>query len=125
MAKRILPFTVTTGTQFTPANPQVTPLSFASADVVQIDIMVPPGPAGFLGFYVGNGGGQFIPEGQGIWITPDDVYLTFPIEGAPDNGNWSLVSYNLGNYSHTIYLFFHVNNLDLSQGSSFSAPIGL
>lgn len=125
MAQRILPFTVTTGTQYTPDSPLHTPLTFESADVVQIDIMVPPGPSGFLGFYVGNGGGQVIPEGENIWITPDDVYLNFIVEGMPNNGNWELVSYNQGNFSHTLYLYFHVNNLQVSAGIGLSAPIGL
>ena len=125
MAERILPFTVQTGVHITPQNPQFTNLKFASADVVQVDVMVPPGPSGFLGFYIGNGGGQVIPEGENIWITPDDVYLTFTMEGLPNNGNWQLVSYNLGNYTHTIYLYFHVNNLSVSQGSSFSSPVSL
>lgn len=125
MAQRIIPFTVSTGAGITRDNPQITNLQFTSADVTQIDIMVPPGPSGFLGFHVDNGGGQYIPEGSNIWITPDDVYLSFPVESAPNNGNWQLVTYNNGNYSHTLYLFFHVNNLSLTSGSSFSAPIGL
>jgi len=125
VAERLLPFTVETGTQYTKTSPLVTDLTFPSADVVQIDIMVPPGPSGFLGFYIGNGGGQVIPEGENIWITPDNVYLHFPLEGLPNNGNWQLVSYNTGSYTHTLYLFFHVNNLNASQGSSFSTPVSL
>lgn len=125
MAQRVIPFTVTTGAGITPSNPQVTNLQFAPADVVQIDIFVPPGPAGFLGFFIGNGGGQFIPEGIGKFITPDDVYLKFPTEGAPNNGNWSVTTYNQGNYTHTLYLFFHVNNLVSSESIASSSPIGL
>lgn len=125
MAQRVIPFTVITSTGITPSNPQTTNLTFDPADVVQIDIMVPPGPSGFLGFYIGNGGGQFIPEGIGEWITPNDVYLTFPVEGGPNNGNWDLVSYNQGNFAHTVYLFFHVNNLAANVSVGVSAPIGL
>lgn len=125
MAQRILPFTVETGTQYTPTAPLTTDLTFPSADVIQVDIMVPPGPSGFLGFYLGNGGGQVIPEGIGQWITPDDVYLSFQMEGLPNNGNWQFVSYNTGNYSHTVYLYLHVNNLNQVQGASFSTPVSL
>lgn len=125
MAQRILPFTVTTGTQYTPQNPLTTNLSFQSADVIRIDIMVPPGPSGFLGFHLDNGGGQVIPEGEDVWITPDDVYLSFTVEDMPNNGNWQLVSYNQGNYSHTIYIYLHVNNLQLNTGIGTSVPIGL
>lgn len=125
MAKRILPFTVLTPAGTTLANPQTTQITLGSVQPVQIDIMIPPGPAGFLGFYIGNGGGQYIPEGDGNFITPNNLYLSYPVDEAPDNGNWTVVSYNTGKYNHTIYLYFHCNNLSVSNGPAFGSPIGL
>lgn len=125
MAKRIIPVTVTTPAGTAQANPQSTAINLGSVQVNQIDILIPPGPAGFLGFYIGNGGGQYIPEGTNTFITPNNLYLSFPVDEAPDNGNWTVVSYNTGKYVHTIYLYFHCNNLDLSGGPSFGSVIGL
>lgn len=125
MAQRIIPFTVLVNPGTTPTTPLAHPLNFGPADVVQIDVMVPPGPAGFVGFFIGNGGGQYVPEGAGQFITPDDKYLMFPVDGAPNNGNWNVTAYNTGNYPHTLYVYFHVNNLTVAEANALATPIGL
>lgn len=125
MAQRIIPFTVQVNPGSSPAAPVAHALNFGAADVVQIDVMVPPGPAGFVGFFVGNGGGQYVPEGIGEYIVADDKYLIFPVEGGPNNGNWNVTAYNQGNYTHNLYVYFHVNNITLTQAAASATPIGL
>lgn len=125
MAQRVVYFSATVTPSATPASPQTFPMTFNPADVERIDVKIPAGPSGNVGFYIGYGGGQFIPEGTANWIIPDNDYLSFPLVDAPNGGNWSLVGYNLGNYNHTIYVTFLLNNLAAQTIASLSPAIGL
>ena len=96
-------------------------VTFPSRVVSQINIKVPPGPRGQVGFAIGNSGMPVIPATIGTWIVTDDEEIQFPLVGYWDSGSWEVFAYNLGNYQHTLYLTFL---LDLvSSPSSTVAPI--
>lgn len=125
MAERVIPLTcvVQAGTLITA--PQSFPLVFAAANVERIDVRVPPGPAGTVGFSINYGGGNFIPEGDGNWIIADNDYLSWPLVNAPDGGNWTVKAYNTDVINHTLYFHFLVNNLVNLSASPSTGLIGL
>lgn len=110
MATRILQFKCAI-----PANTLVTapvsiPLSMDNWVVERIDLDVPPGPAGLMGFQIYNNGVAWIPYGDGEWIVWDDVKDTYYLTDQPTASGWSLEGYNTdASYSHAVTLRFHVS----------------
>lgn len=125
MAQRVLQLTCVIPAGTAIASPAVFPLQFPAADVERIDVRIPPGPSGLVGFSINHGGGNFIPEGSGNWIIGDDDRFQWPLDGAPNNGNWQIVAYNTDIISHTIYVSFNVNDLVVVSMPSYGSAIGL
>lgn len=118
MAQRVIPLTCTIPAKTPIATPVHFPLVFPSADVERIDTRIPPGPSGLMGFAVNYGGSNYLPDPPGTWIIANNDYIQWPLTDAPNGGNWDVSGYNLDVIDHTVYLFFHVNNL-----TAVSAPI--
>lgn len=110
MATRIEPFAVTTPAGTAIVAYQVTPLPFREGDVTRIEIVVPPGPSGLVGFRVAHSGQSVVPYTDERWIVTDDEKLTWELTNLPHGEAWELWSYNLDVYDHTIYLRIHVND---------------
>lgn len=99
---------------FSPVIPAGTPvsagwsadLSFPARVVDRIQVRVPPGPRGAVGFAIGSAGTSIIPYNPGEWIITDDESIDWPLEGQFDSGAWTLFAYNLGRQDHTIYIRF-------------------
>lgn len=125
MAERVLLKTCVIPGATTPASPLTFPMSFQPSDVERIDVRIPPGPSGLVGFYIGNGGAQFIPEGNGNWIVADNDFFQWPLSNAPNNGNWSIVAYNTDVISHTIYVMFNISGLTVMTVPDSGSMIGL
>ena len=88
-----------------PANSSATvDIAMPPGVVEQIDIKVPPGPSGLMGFQLWVKGGQVIPRQQGAYIVTDDRQLSWRLTDLPDTGAWQVVGYNLDIYDHTIEL---------------------
>ena len=117
---RTFQFTIPAGTA--KAAPFTQQLSFPPRIVVEIDIRVPPGPAGTMGLAIGSSGNPVIPIEPGTWIVADDEYIRWPIHDFWDSGSWELFGYNLGQFDHTVYLTF-LCDLVPSASSTPSAPI--
>lgn len=75
--------------------------------IQQVDIDVPPGPAGLMGFYLACSGQQVIPFETGQFLIWDDREKDWPLENFPTNAKWSIVGYNLGAFDHTVVVRFH------------------
>lgn len=115
MAVEVRETAVTTPAGTTAAAPQVTDLSFPPRLVTRIEVRVPPGPAGTLGFRLGSGGVQVIPINPGGWVVTDDEVIGWDLTGQITSGAWQLISYNTGSLPHTVYVRFL---LDLVTNSS-------
>lgn len=125
MADRVQWFNITV-----PANTltaQTFPMVFPYGEVVEIDVKVPPGPAGNLGFIIMAGGSPYIPNAQGafVFIEPDDDYLVFPVTHAITSGSFALLAFNTDVWPHSLQVGFQVNEIAPSPVSSFGQPIGL
>ncbi len=109
MADEIHQFTVTI-----PANTPITSLYSKSLplslyEITRIDIRVPPGPAGLMGFYLALSGQQWIPFQAGEYLVWDDHADSWPLSNQPTSNGWELYGYNTDEYDHSVFLVFHLN----------------
>lgn len=97
---------VTAGTS--QAAPLVFPMQLPYMDVAWIEWIVPPGPGGDVGFWIGSHGQQIIPFASGApnWIVTDDERAHWDMTGLMDSGDWQMVAYNVGVNDHTVTVRF-------------------
>ena len=112
MAVQVQHFAVTIPAGTAIATPQTTNLEVGIWVVDEIDVDVPPGCNGVVGFQLAMGGQQVIPYNVGTWGVFNDRHLTYPLTDAPTSGAWQLIGYNLGNFPHTLQVTFY---LDLTE----------
>ena len=91
--------------------------SFPAMTVDQVNIKVPPGPSGLMGFRLTMNGEQVIPINLGQWIITDDETLQLPMANLPNSGEWQVQGYNTGIYDLSVYVDFL-----LSPTGAASAP---
>ena len=109
MAERIELFDVTIPAGTAIATPQTTALTFDPGIVERIEIVVPPGPSGLVGFQIRHSGETVIPHDASRWIIADNEPINWPVQSFPEGSAWALRAYNLDVYNHTLYFRFHVN----------------
>lgn len=106
MAREIRAFQVVVPAGTTKAAGWSQDVSFPPREVVQVEIRIPPGPRGEMGFSLGSGGVPVLPSNAGGWVVADDQDIVWPLDGQWNSGAWSVQAYNTGQYDHTIYLTF-------------------
>jgi len=109
MAQRIEAFAVTVPAGTAILTPQTTALAFNRGIVEGLEILVPPGPSGLVGFAVVHSGDVVIPYDRTQWVIADSEVLKWPLQGFPTGSAWSLRAYNLDVYAHTLYIRVLVN----------------
>lgn len=125
MSDNVLGFPITIPAGTSPNNPQVTPTPLGIADVVSLLIVVPPGPAGNVGFAINAGGTQVYPLKPGVWFVFDDYKYSQDVANQINSGQWSVSAYNTDVFAHTLTVYFYTNNIAYSPDSGFSLPIGI
>lgn len=118
MVAEIRSFTVTTPVSVTKAVPLVTNLSMPARVVRSIEIRIPPGPNGELGFAIGMAKQAIIPFNAGEWIVTSDEVVTWTFDTGLDSGAWQCFTYNTGNYPHTIQIRFYVDLPPVKGGAA-------
>jgi len=88
----------------------------------RIDVRIPPGPSGNVGFAIYCSLEQVIPYAQGEYIIADDEYLVWELDDYITTGSWQVGGYNIGYYDHTIYLRFHCDPVQVPTSPS-TTPI--
>lgn len=119
MAREIRTFEVAVPAGTPVDAPATTALEMPPRIVTGLHVVIPPGPAGNVGFYVAAAGQNIIPYNPGEWIITDDEVIDWPLSGYHDSGSWALVAYNTGTYTHTLYVRFL---LELTTDTTTSAP---
>lgn len=135
MAREIRRFPVTIPANTAKTANFTSDLSFPDRAVEEIEIRVPPGPRGEVGFALGAAGQQIIPFQAGQFIVTDDETIHWPLEDQHDSGSWTFFGYNTGQFPHTIEVRFllkvatstgqaqaPVAPLDLGQAPGSSPP---
>lgn len=95
------------GTPF--SAPVTIELGQANYEIESVDLEVPPGPSGLMGFYVALSGQQWLPWEMGEWIIWNDRTESWLTNDQVTNGGWEIVGYNNGVYDHMVTVRFHVN----------------
>ena len=125
MADRIEPFTVLIPAGTAIAAPQVTDMPFDDGIVTQINITVPPGPSGFVGFQLTHKGGKVIPSTGNTFIIADDRQIAWPVSNMPQASGWQLRGYNTDVFPHTLYIEFMIDEIPVAAAPSVTlVPIG-
>jgi hypothetical protein len=108
MALRILQYAATIPAGTPKTAPRTTTFPLDNWEVEAVELEVPPGASGLMGFYVANNGVQWVPQPAGTWLVWNDVLLRYPLEGQPNASGWQVVGYNTGVFPHTVTVRFHV-----------------
>ena len=108
-----------------PANTPMTalvtiPISLDYVDIESIDLEVPPGPSGLMGFYIARSGQQWIPFESGEFLVWDDRFDSWYLSEQPTGSGWQIVGYNTDVYDHSVVVRFHTN--PIAAPSSPPAP---
>lgn len=125
MARQLFRFAVSTPAGTLLATPQKTELAIPPRIVDEVEIVVPPGPRGELGFALAMAGNPIIPANPGAWIVSDDETIHWPLEDFPTSGAWQLLSYNTGAFAHTIEIRFLTRIPGESVDAGSTAPLPL
>lgn len=86
--------------------------------VDQVDLEVPSGPYGAMGFYLAIDNEQWIPHSPGQFLVWNDVQKEWPLVDQPRSDRWNLFGYNSGVNDHIVIVRFHVTEI----GDSLAAP---
>jgi len=121
MARELWSFQVTipAGTAVSAPFTQSTTIPVRTPDAVEI--IVPPGPSGLMGFAITMGGVNVIPVAPRTFIVTDDEKIHWPISSLPDSGAWEITGYNVDVFDHAIYLRWLVDVV----GTPESTPVDL
>lgn len=111
MSNRIEAFAVTIPKATAKASPLTVATVFPDGVVTAIEIDIPPGPSGLLGFVVAHSQQPIIPRTANTWITLDDAHLSWTLADYPTGGSWAVVGYNTDVYNHTIQVRYFINEL--------------
>ena len=115
-------FTVPAGTPIN--NPISVQLYANRADLEEIEVMVPAGPSGLVGFRFDHSNRQVIPAVDGTWIITDDETLRWPLRDYNPFPNWKFRAYNLDVYPHTVYVRLLLNDqMPAAQSTVDLVPI--
>lgn len=123
MAQRVLQQTVSVPAGTLPSAPFTGNLPFDNWEIEAIDLEVPAGPAGCLGFRLANNGVAWLPHSPGEWLIWDDRTERFPVDGYPTASGWQITAYNLGEYAHNVVARFHVNPIAVGQPADDTLPV--
>lgn len=108
MAQRIETPVVTVPAGTLSTAPQDTNLTWLEGIIERIEVVVPPGPSGLVGFSIGHSRQPIIPFASGQWIIADDQHFDWQIENYPTGAKWFVRAYNQDIYSHSLYFVVHI-----------------
>lgn len=120
MATQVRQFTATIPANTAKTALYTSPIALDYVDIESIDLEVPPGPAGLMGFYLARSGQQWIPYESGEFLVWDDRFDSWYLTDQPTASGWEIVGYNLDVYDHDVVVRFHTN--PITPPSAGSAP---
>jgi hypothetical protein len=116
MATEVWQFTATVPAGTPSSAPYVKAFTMPRRIVDTIQIVVPAGPSGLVGFAVTASGLTVIPYNSDPWIITSGENITWPVEEQIDSGAWGVRAYNTGTLDHSIYFRFLVRPVTNALG---------
>jgi hypothetical protein len=123
MAREVQRFSVTIPAGTPRLGALAFPLAMPTRIVVEVEIVVPPGPRGEVGFQLGSGGLQIVPATPGQFVVTDNEVIHWPLESQITSGAWQLIGYNTGSFDHTLEIRFLVDLVPLPGEPAGFQPI--
>lgn len=111
MAERIEIKSITTPAGTALLSPLITALDWRQGYPERVEIRVPPGPSGLVGIQFAHSGQVIIPHDDSEWLTTDNEPVIWPLDNYPYNATWTVRTYNLDVYDHTIQVRMLVNEV--------------
>jgi hypothetical protein len=106
MATRIELFHVTVPAGTASTAPQETTLNAPDGVLERLQVFIPPGPSGLVGFRLHHSGQMVIPSSNADFIITDNEHIDWDMEGFPTGNRWSVVAYNTDVNPHTLEFRF-------------------
>lgn len=91
--------------------PATFPLTWREGYVEFIEVKVPPGPSGLVGFQLLHSGARIIPRQANTFVVTDDETIRWDLEGYPSGASWAVRAYNEGVFDHTLQLRVGINEI--------------
>lgn len=104
MASEVYAFQVTIPAGTALATPFRQLVTFPVRKVDTLEVTIPPGPAGNMGFAITMRGINVMPLVPNTWIVTDNERIRWDITDLPTSGDWQVSGYNTGTFDHTVYL---------------------
>lgn len=123
MADEIRQFTVTIPAGTPQAAPVTIDVSFPPREVSELQIVVPAGGNGVMGFQVQNSGLAVIPYDSDDWIIANNEVISWPLSGYINSGSWQIAGYNTGSLDHSLYVRFLLNLVTDTSANVSTAPL--
>lgn len=106
MPRQVFRFSVTVPAGTLQSAPQVTALTMPERVVRSVEVTLPPGPHGLVGFQFTHQGSQLLPINPGQFIVMDGRTRRWDLEEYLTTGAWQLTAYNTGANPHTLEIGF-------------------
>lgn len=123
MSDAVKAFTVTIPANTTLAEEFKTPLGLANVE--DILIVVPPGPAGLVGFQIWAGGSPAYPLESDQYFIFDDYTYDQAVSSQIDSGQWSIYAYNTDVFDHILHVYYRYNYVTYSPSPSLSPVLSV
>jgi hypothetical protein len=118
---RIFSVTIPKGTPV--AAPIETQMAMPARIVEAVEIRIPPGPRGVVGFQLASKGSQVIPVNAGAFLIGDNEVIYWGLENTLESGAWSCIAYNTGTYNHTLQFRFKLGLVRVPVALVSFAPL--
>lgn len=111
MAERVELFEAAIAAATAIATPATFSLTMNPGVTRRVEIIIPPGPSGLVGFRLRHSGQTVIPYAGNNWVVTDDEKLEWDLEGYPTGDRWTLQAYNTDIYVHTLYIRWFLDEI--------------
>lgn len=125
MADRVEVFDVTVTAGTAKATPQLTTTQFADGYVTDVEVVIPDGCKGLVGFQLAKDGNPIIPNTAGAFITGNDEVIRWPIDNFPFGGKWQLRAYNTGVFDHTLEVRYLIREWQPPSAPAEVLPVAI
>lgn len=122
MAYQVAPFAIPIPAGTAKATPVRVATNVGNLVVVGIEMTVPRGFNGAVGWRFTSGGNPVIPSDPTAWIVASDQALNWPISEQLSSGAWEVTAYNTGAYAHTLLVRYL---LDLPANVYGATPVAV